>query len=205
MFVIYKENLIPGVGGVHPQGIEIGLAVYNDWVLANCPTEKIHNYREFNFIAVSSTVSNGLVLLDGIIDETEDLEALAPGDSTTTFSEKDESDMEEAKKFINNIELKLITRVRVREIKDIEDDLVDLKKMVQSLVSFTVADWDTKSQAQKDASKFGTLITNLKKALSENKSSISTIETDLEKLEKVVDLEVEIANVVDNYYFSKKL
>jgi len=205
MFVIYKENLIPGVGGVHPQGIQTGLAVYNDWVLADCPTEKIHNYKEFNFIAVSNTVSTGLILLDSIIEEIEDPEALAPGDSIPTFSEKDESDMEEAKKFINNIELKLITRVKVREIKDIEDDLVDLKKMVQSLVSFTVADWETKSQAQKDASKFGTLITNLKVALSENKSSITTVETDLEKLESVIDLEVEIAKVVDNYYFTKKL
>jgi len=205
MFVIYKENLIPGVGGVHPQGIQSGLAVYNDWVLADCPTEKIHNYKEFNFIAVSDTVSNGLILLDGMIEETEDEEALAPGDSTVTFSEKDESDIEEAKKFINNIELKLITRVRVREVKDVEDDLVDLKKMVQSLVSFAVADWETKSQAQKDTSKFGTLITNLKATLAENKSSISTIESDLAKLEKVIDLEVEIAKIVDTYYFAKKL
>jgi len=205
MFVIYKENLIPGVGGVHPQGIKTGLAVYNNWVLADCPTDKIHNYKEFDFIAVSNTVSNGLILLDGMIEETEDLEALAPDNSAVTFSEKDESDMEEAKKFINNIELKLITRARVRKIKDIEDDLVDLKKMVQSLVSFVVSDWDTKSEAQKNASKFGTLIKNLKVALSQDRSSISTIEADLEKLESVIDLEVEIAQVVDNYYFANKL
>lgn len=205
MFVIYKENIIPGVGGIHPQGIETGLAVYNNWVLANCPTEKIHNYKEFDFVAVGTVVANGLILLDSIIEETEDEEALAPGDSAFTFSEKDESDIEEAKKFINNIELKLITRAKVREIKDVEDDLVDLKKMVQSLVSFSVADWETKSQTQKDASKFGTLMTNLKTALSENRSSIATVESDLEKLETVIDLEVEIANVVDNYYFTKKL
>ena len=204
MFVIYKENIIPGVGGIHPQGIEIGLATYNDWILANCPTEKMHNFKEFSFIAVSKSISNGLILLDSIIEE-DDPDALAPGDSPITFSEKDETDMEEAKKFINNIELKLITRVKVREIKDVEDDLVDLKKMVQSLVSFSVADWETKSQAQKDASKFGTLMANLKTALSENKSSITTVENDLEKLESVIDLEVEIAKVVDNYYFANKL
>jgi hypothetical protein len=205
MFVIYKENLIPGVGGVHPQGIQTGLAVYNDWVLAECPTDKIHNYKEYNFIAVNNEVSNGLILLDGMIEETEDSEALAPDNSPIVFSDKDESDMEEAKKFINNIELKLITRAKVREIKDIEDDLVDLKKMVQSLVSFSVADWETKSQAQKDASKFGPLMDNLKTALSENRSSITTVDNDLEKLESVIDLEVEIAKVVDNYYFANKL
>ena len=161
MFVIYKENVIPGVGGIHPQGIETGLATYNDWNLANCPTKKIHLFKEFGFVAVTTTVSNGLILLDSIISETEDDEALAPGDSPFSFSEKDESDMEAAKKFINNIELKLVTRAKVREIKDIEDDLVDLKKMVQSLVSFSVADWDTKTKEQKDSSKFGLLMTNL--------------------------------------------
>lgn len=205
MFVIYKENIIPGVGGVHPQGIETGLAIYNNWALGNCPTEKLHSYKEFNFVAVSNNVANGLILLDSIIDETEDTEALAPDDSAFTFSEKDESDMEEAKKFINNIELKLITRAKVREVKDIEDDLVDLKRMVQSLVSFSVADWETKSATDKEASKFNSLMTNLKTTITENKSSIATIESDLDKLVNVIDLEVEIAKVVDNYYFTKKI
>lgn len=205
MFVIYKENIIPGVGGIHPQGIETGLASYGGWSLANCQTEKIHNYKEFDFIAVSINISNGLKLLDSIVKDDEDSEALAPGDSAFTFSDKDESDMKEAKKFINNIELKLITRAKVREVKDIEDDLVDLKKMVQALVSFSVADWETKSQEQKDNSKFKFLMTNLKKSLSENKASISSIDEDLEKLEQVIDLEVEIATIVDNYYLTKKL
>ena len=94
MFVIYKENIIPGVGGIHPQGIETDLASYNGWVLANCPTEKIHSFKEFDFIACGATVANGLMLVDSIIEETEDEEALAPGDSAFTFSEKDESDIE---------------------------------------------------------------------------------------------------------------
>lgn len=204
MFVIYKENNIPGVGGIHPQGIETGLATYNGWTLAKCPTEKVHNYKEFEFVAVSTNVANGLILMDSIIEE-EEAEALAPGDSAFTFSEKDESDIEEAKKFINNIELKLITRAKVREIKDVEDDLVDLKRMVQSLVSLSVADWDNKTQAQKDASNYGLLMTSLKEAIVENNSSIATVESNLEQLETVIDLEVEIANVVDNYYFTKKL
>ena len=33
IYAIYKENVIPLVGGVNPEGIEIGLGVYKDWNL----------------------------------------------------------------------------------------------------------------------------------------------------------------------------
>lgn len=203
MFVIYKENNIPGVGAIHPQGISVSLAFYNGWNLAECPTEKIHFYKEFDFIAVPANVVRGLKILDTIVDENDG----SPEGTITNFklSIQDEEDVESAKKFINNIDLKLITRAKVREIKDVEDDLVDLKKLVQSLLTFTVDDWNNKSDNDKNKSKYKDVMIDLSNAISENISALSTIDSDLQKIEDIVDLEVEIASIVDTYYLTKKL
>lgn len=203
MFVIYKENNIPGVGAIHPQGIEVSLAFYNGWNLADCPSEKIHFYKEFDFIAVPANVARGIRILDTITDENDG----SPEGTITNFklSIQDEEDAEAAKKYINNIDLKLITRAKVREIKDIEDDLVDLKKLVQSLLTFTVDDWKNKPESDKEKSKYKTVMADLSDAISENISALSTVESDLQKIEDIVDLEVEIASIVDTYYLTKKL
>jgi len=201
MYVIYKENIIPGVGGVHPRGIEIGLAYYEGWNLADCPMEKIHNYKEFDFIVVDTIVANGLKLLSTQVEEDDG----APESTNFNLSEKDKSDMEVAKTFINNIKLKLVTRAKVREMKDVEDDLVDLKKLVQSLMVFVVDDWNDKDENEKSKSKFKDIFPSIQEAISGSINSLSTIENDLEKIEEIVDLEVEIAKIVDNYYLTKKL
>lgn len=203
MFVIYKENKIPTVGGVHPQGIEIGLAYYDGWNLANCPTEEIHKYKEFDFIAVPIEVANGLKILDTMVDEDDG----SPEGAVTNFtlSEQDKCDVEAAKKFINNIKLKLVTRAKVREMKDIEDDLVDLKRLVHSLITFACDDWNVKSDKEKANSRFKDLMEQLTPAIAENIGALSTIEKDLQKIEEIVDLEVSIAKIVDEYYLTKKL
>ena len=90
-------------------------------------------------------------------------------------------------------------------MKDIEDDLVDLKRLVHSLVTFASDDWNVKTDTEKNNSKFKDLMNNLTPAIAENIGALSTIEKDLQKIEDVVDLEVEIAKVVDTYYLTKKL
>jgi len=203
MFVLYKENEIPTVGGVHPEGIEVGLASYDGWNLADCPVEKLHYYKEFDFIAVPQDVANGMKILDTMVDEDDG----SPEGTVTNFdlSDKDKSDVEAAKKFINNINLKLVTRAKVREMKDIEDDLVDLKRLAHSMITFASDDWNVKTDTEKNNSKFKELMNNLTPSIAENISALSTIEKDLQKIEDIVDLEVKIAKVVDEYYLTKKL
>lgn len=219
MYVLYKENNIPGVGGVHPQGITVGLAYYKGWNLAECPDDKVHFYKEFDFVAVSSKVAYGLQVLDRITIEDVEVSGLnltndpvigkmgAPVETeiNISLSDLDKENMELAEKFINNLELKMVTRAKVREIKDVEDDLVDLKRVVHSLITFVVDDWRVKSDEEKEKSKFKTVLNNLDATVAENVGILSTIEKDLKKLENIVDLEVEIANVVDSYYLTKKL
>lgn len=212
MYVIYKENNLPGVGGVHPQGIETGLAYYKGWNLANCPDERAHYYKEFDFVTVPSNVVKGLQILDNLF--VEDVELLAAGvdlgapKSSTiqiTLSDMDKENVEAAETFINNLELKIVTRAKVREIKDVEDDLVDLKRVVHSLVTFVVDDWRVKSDADKEKSRFKSVLNDLDSTVAENIDALSTIEKDLKKIERIVDAEVAIAKVVDEYYLTKKL
>jgi len=217
MYVLYKENIIPNVGGVHPQGIDVSLASYKGWNLANCPDEKAHLYKEFEFFAVSSDVARGLQLLNGNMEDVNydlnvvkdpqigNMGAPASAQLQISFSDSDKEYMEIAKTFINNLELKIITRAKVREIKDVEDDLVDLKRIVHSLITFVVDDWRVKPEEEKNKSKYKTVLDELDTTVADNIDILSTIYKDLKKLESIVDTEVEIAKVVDNYYLTKKL
>lgn len=214
MYVIYKENNLPGVGGVHPQGIEIGLAYYKGWNLAKCPDNKVHNYKEFDFIAVTNNVVSGLQLLDSMIVEDAELYAddiigsMGAPKSTAieiTLSDLDKENIALAEKFINNIELKMVTRAKVREIKDVEDDLVSLKRLTQSLITFVIDDWNVKSKIDKEKSRFKDVMDDLSISVADNISALSTIENDLKKIETIIDTEVDIATIVDSYYLTKKL
>lgn len=218
MYVIYKENILPGVGGYHPQGIETGLAYYKGWNLAICPDDKVHFYKEFDFVAVTPQIVKGLQILDSLVVEDAEADAMAVGldiagamgapegsEIKITLSDLDKENMEVAETFINNLELKMVTRAKVREMKDLEDDLVDLKRVVHSLITFVVDDWRVKSDSDKNKSKFKTILDKLDTTVAENIGALSTIENDLQKIEDIVDLEVEIAKVVDEYYLTKKL
>ncbi len=213
MYVIYKQNNLPGVGGVHPQGIDVGLAYYKGWNLAQCPDEKAHFYKEFDFVAVPINVVKGLQILDRLVVEQVEIEAGvatalgAPVESQIQqiLTDAEKEDKEAAETFINNLELKVVTRAKVRELKDLEDDLTDLKRVVQGLITFVVDDWRAKSQADKDNSKFKSILDTLDTTVAENISALTTIEKDLQKIESIVDGEVAIAKVVDEYYLTKKL
>ncbi len=202
MYVIYKENNIPTVGGVHPKGIETGLGMYGEWNLADCPTDKMHEYKEFGFISVPLEVAKGIMVADFQMDDDMQLEEVS---EVFTLSEQDEKNLEASKKYINNIELKLITRAKVREIKDVEDDLVDLKRMAQSLITFINDDWKNATTNQKNSSKYSDLMNKLSQTIPSNVVVLSSLTKDMSKLESIVDSEIEIAEIVDNYYLSKKL
>ncbi len=214
MYVIYKQNNLPGVGGVHPQGIDVGLAYYKGWNLAHCPDEKAHFYKEFDFVTIpNNSIVRGLQILDRLVLEQVEIEA---GVTTTLgapegsqiqqiLTDSDKEDKEAAEKFINNLELKIVTRAKVRELKDLEDDLTDLKRVVHSLITFVVDDWRVKPQAEKDNSRFKTVLDTLDTTVAENISALTTIEKDLNKIESIVDGEVAIAKVVEEYYLTKKL
>ena len=152
-------------------------------------------------------------ILDSLILEDAEIEAGIVGNMgapiataiTTNLTDIDKENMEEAKKFINNLEAKLLTRSKVRELKDVEDDLVDLKRVIQSLVTFVVDDWKVKTDEEKSKSRFATIMDSLTETVATNTSSLTSIENDLKKIEEIVDMEVEIAKVVDAYYLTKKL
>jgi len=196
MFVLYKENKIPEIGGVHPQGIEIGLATYKGWNLADCPIDKMHEYKEFNFIPIPKNVANGLRILDSIVDEDDG----TPGETNFKLSQQDIKDKEEAEKFINKLNKKLQTRFKISEITDLEDDLTDLKRLAQSLVMFVVDDWKNKPTEQQEKSKFKEIIPQLEEVMKENIHILPSFEKDLEKIESIIRKEMDISEIVKTFY-----
>jgi hypothetical protein len=80
-----------------------------------------------------------------------------------------------------------------------------MKRVVQSLVTFVIDDWRVKSAEDKNKSIYKAVLNDLDISVAENIGSLSTIEDDLQKIEDIVDLEVDIAKVVDEYYLTKKL
>jgi len=193
MYVIYKENVLPEIGGVHPQDIESNIATYNGWHLADCPEELIHEYKEFDFIVIPDEIAEGMIVLSMTGEDEEDVKK--DEDAKIEFTEEELEKAEKAKKYIQNIEYKIITRAKIREIKDVEDDLTDLKRMLQSLIAFVVEDVKIP--------KYEKVLNSLKPLL--KKDYVSTMDKDLKKIEKIIDTEVEIAQLVDEYYLSKKL
>jgi hypothetical protein len=205
MYVLYKENEIPEIWGVHPQGIETGLAYYKGWNLAKCPVEKLHDYEEFGFIVVPNDIANGLILLDHIDDIDDEYQDDEIKKTITELSENDKQLIEEAKKFINNLENKIITRAKVRSVKDIEDDLVDLKRLIHSLIDFVISDWNAKPKELKEKSELKELMELLTPEIAENIDIMTIMNKDLNKILNIINDEKEIAEIVEKTYLIKKM
>jgi len=195
MYVIYKENKISQIGGVHPKDLEI-LANVDDWYLTECPDEDIHKYEEFGFIAVTDKeIAQGMIILDSYVDDKEDETV------ETKLSENDKKLAEKARKFIEKINNKIKLRAQIRSMKDMEDDLVDVKRMLYFLIDFIIDDFNSKSIDEKNKSKYNNFINKLKGM--RNNMNIIEIEADLKKIEKYIRNEIDISNLVLDKYLNQ--
>jgi len=156
IYAIYKENIIPLVGGVNPSGIETGLAEYNDWKLCAMEETEFNKFSEFKLYPVPKSIAVGMVIAgresyDGI---QEDLDGDMPADvkaEMTPKTEEEERLEELAIKYIQKLDLKFITRAKIRQFKDFEDDLSDTKLLIEFLLAYIAEDYATKSDTQKAA------------------------------------------------------
>lgn len=154
IYAIYKENIIPLVGGVNPEGIETGLADYNDWKLCAMEESEFNKYSEFKLYPIPKSIAVGMVMLnrenyDGI---QEDLDGDMPDDVKEEMPEKTEEEIvleKLAKEYLQKLDLKFITRAKIRQFKDFEDDLSDTKLLIEFLLAYIAEDYSTKSEEQK--------------------------------------------------------
>jgi len=132
-----------------------------------------------------------------------DDEAGEPEKNEVQLNDDEKKLIEEAKDYINKIEEKIITRAKIKEIKDPEDDLVDLKRIVHILIDFVVSDWENKSEEFKQKSEIKTVMDLLINDFKNDEyKGLFDIQSQMEKIEHILNTETEICSIVEDYYFS---
>ena len=205
IYAIYKENIIPLVGGVNPDGIEIGLGVYKDWKLCAMSEGEFGKFSEFKLYPVSKAIAVGIVLLGKGPYETnqEDLPSMVPGNMSEVLSVKPTAEelrlAEAAKEYIHKLDLKFSTRGRIRQFKDFEDDLSDTKLLVEFLLGYIAEDFASKTDAEKEQYPIKDLMNSFVASLSGKDLRINNDKI-LGKVSQVIKDESIIARIVKSNY-----
>lgn len=198
VLVLYKPNFISGIGGTHPVGVDI-LGQFGEWVIASCDINDINAYDEFSFIIVDSKYTDGI---KGVISKNVSvLEGIPSEEPSFTDEELN------AQKYLTNISLKTSVRAEIQVIKDIEDDLVDLKLMTQSLAIIALDIWSRKTDKEKSASTHKDIMNSLGTLLGSNASSllVNDFLSTQDKLTRAIANEKLIEELVMTKYLNNKV
>lgn len=207
IYAIYKENIIPLVGGVNPAGIETGLAEYNDWKLCAMEEPEFNKYSEFKLYPIPKSIAVGMVMLnresyDGI---QEDLDGNVPADVREEIKRSGTKTDEEialeklAKEYLEKLDLKFITRAKIRQFKDFEDDLSDTKLLIEFLLAYIAEDFSTKSPEQKAAMPIADLMTGFVTVVQNSNLRVDN-EKMLNKVAQIIKDESFISRIVKSNY-----
>jgi|688.fasta_scaffold332156_2 hypothetical protein len=209
IYAIYKENIIPLVGGVNPTGIEIGLAEYRGWKLCTMQLDEFVKFSEFKLYPISKSIAVGLKLLGKTkytqIQAELDLPVLPNGiaveaaEHNRALTEEETVLSELAKDYIDKLELKFITRAKIRTFKDFEDDLADTKLLVEFLLGYIAEDFSTKTDAEKEKYPIKDLMNSFVESLSGKDLRINNDKI-LNKITTIIKDESIIARIVKSNY-----
>ena len=211
IYAIYKENIIPLVGGVNPEGIEIGLAEYKGWKLCAMQENEFVKFSEFKLYPVSKSIAVGLMLTTrGTAPLTPDTGApAAPGqipaeakEAFAKLTDEQEKLVEMSKEYIDKLDLKFITRAKIRAFKDFEDDLSDTKLLVEFLLGYIAEDFSFKTEEEKNAYPIKDLMVSFVNSL-EGKDLRINNEKIITKVAKVIKDESLISRIVKSNYVDK--
>lgn len=205
IYAIYKENLIPTIGGVNPDGIEIGLAEYNGWKLCAMSEIEFTKFSEFKLYPLPKTIAVGMALISKATYEPiqEDLDDMPEDliiDGTRTIEETKLAEL--AEDYIDKLELKFITRAKVRQFKDFEDDLSDTKLMVEFLLGYIAEDFSVKTDAEKAIFPMKELMEGFIASL-EGKNLRINNEKIMNKIPQIIKDESLISRIVKSNYIDK--
>ena len=205
IYAIYKENIIPLVGGINPDGIEIGLGTYKDWNLCAMQENEFSKFSEFKMYAVSKSIAVGLSLLgrNSYVQNQHDVPDTIPAhvmesaNKKLTTEEQQLADL--AKEYIDKLDLKFITRAKIRQFKDFEDDLSDTKLLVEFLLGYIAEDFASKTDAEKEQYPIKDLMNSFVEALSGKDLRINNDKI-LGKVSQIIKDESIISRIVKSNY-----
>jgi len=202
IYAIYKENVLPLVGGVAPAGVETGLGEYNGWKLCKVPLDKADNYSEFNFYYIPEDIAIGMMLsgkkeYETIQDDLDDMPDEIKAEHQHTEDEKELMNL--AQNFLDKLELKFITRAKIRQFKDFEDDFADTKLLIEFLIAYMIEDFKMKSDEEKQNHQMKDF---LEAFINGTEGILTKIDEErfLKKLPKIIKDEEFISRIVEMNY-----
>jgi len=212
IYAIYKENIIPLVGGVNPQGIETGLIEYNGWKLCAMAEEEFTKFSEFRLYPVPKSIAVGLSLLGGSKYQPNQEDMTLPFDDAGIPSDVKEEDRdlneneqklaELAEEYIAKLDLKFITRAKIRQFKDFEDDLSDTKLLVEFLLGYIAEDYSSKTAEEKGKYPIKDLMDSFVEALDGKDLRINNDKI-IGKVSQIIKDESFIARIVKSNYIDQ--
>ena len=207
IYAIYKENIIPLVGGVNPEGIETGLAEYNGWKLCAMHELEFNKYSEFKLYPIPKSIAVGMDLMSKGSYEAhqEDNMEQMPTEIKAEMDNITEEEMKLkklAKEYIDKLDLKFITRAKVRQFKDFEDDLSDTKLLIEFLLAYIAEDYSTKPEEQKTQMPIKDLMESFLLAVQSSDLRVNA-EKIMNKIPQIIKEESLISRIVKSNYIDR--
>lgn len=206
IYAVYKENVIPLVGGVNPDGIEIGLAEYNGWKLCAMEESEFDKFSEFRLYPVPKSIAVGMAIqieeYQEIQEDVESMPAEVKAEVQSNSSEAEKKLSELAHQYLDKLELKFITRAKIRQFKDFEDDLADTKLLVEFLLGYIAEDYNAKTDAEKATFPMKDIIEGFSKSLESKNLRINNPKF-LNKIPQILKDESFISRIVKSSYIDQ--
>lgn len=98
---------------------------------------------------------------------------------------------------------KLTARGKIRHIKDLEDDLTDLKKTVQFMARGFAGLWASLPQEMKDANPYKDNFDMFSEAVASTELRLDLESNQVEKISKILQDEAEFSQIVKDEYLGK--
>jgi hypothetical protein len=110
---------------------------------------------------------------------------------------------EELEALINPTKYKKVARTKIRQQKDLEDDLTDLKKVVQFMARGLAGLWASLPQDVKDANRYKDNFDNFSSAVATVQLRLDLEADQVAKITQILQDEENFAQIVQDEYFSK--
>lgn len=209
IYAIYKENIIPLIGGVNPEGIEIGIASYNGWHLCAMVESDFTKFSEFSMYPVTKAIAVGMVLYgrEEANLERQDIPMMGtiPEEfkiATRPLNDDEKELLSLAKDYIHKLELKFTTRAKIRQFKDFEDDLADTKLLVEFLLGYIAEDYSMKTDIEKSSFPIADLMNGFVSSLTSKDLRINN-EKIISKISRIIEDETFISRIVKSNYIDQ--
>lgn len=204
IYAIYKENIIPLVGGVNPTDIEVGLAEYNGWKLCAMSSDDFNKFSEYKLYPITKSLAVGMVLIGKTVYRPNQAELDIPNSPIVTVEQTKLTDEQQelakiAQEYLDKLELKFITRAKIRSYKDFEDDLADTKLLVEFLLGYIAEDFSTKTDEEKQQYPIKDLMNTFVEKISGKDLRINN-DRILNKVSQIIKDESFIARIVKSNY-----